>query len=150
MHLVGVGRIDLVNYSTCLHRLARVMTLPAHSGNWNNNNCNGGRQERREGGPGHCQTNNLCCWSARSGYGLRGGPRHVCLGGEQRPGNWAMDINNAVGRSSSNEARETEDVLGTIAGGGGEGSAVASTQGGGNGDRPRPHPLPCLHCGRHW
>ncbi len=30
MHLVGIGRVKLVNYSICLHRYARVVALPAH------------------------------------------------------------------------------------------------------------------------
>jgi hypothetical protein len=86
MHLAGVGRVNLVNYSTCPHRLARVVVLSTHLVTREDNNCNGGRLEQSGGGPGHCQTHNLSCWSACSRDGLRGGPRHVRLGGEQRPG----------------------------------------------------------------
>ncbi len=81
-HLAGTGRVNLANYSTCLHRLARVAALPAHSGGRDNNNCNGGGTERSRGGPGRCWTQNLRCWCARSRDGLWGGPRLVCFGGE--------------------------------------------------------------------
>jgi hypothetical protein len=42
MHLAGASRINLANYSTCLHRLARVVALPAHPDGQDDNNCNGG------------------------------------------------------------------------------------------------------------
>jgi hypothetical protein len=41
MHLAGMSRVNLVNYSTFLHKLARVVALPVHSGNWDNNESNG-------------------------------------------------------------------------------------------------------------
>jgi hypothetical protein len=46
MHLVGVGRGNLANYSTGLHRLARVVALPVPPGSQDDNNCNGGRPKR--------------------------------------------------------------------------------------------------------
>ncbi len=38
MHLVGTGRVNLVIFSTCLHRLARVVALPTHPCNQDHNN----------------------------------------------------------------------------------------------------------------
>jgi hypothetical protein len=46
MHLAGAGRVTSANYSTCLHRLVRVMALPAHPGGWEDNNCDGGGMEQ--------------------------------------------------------------------------------------------------------
>jgi hypothetical protein len=43
-HLTGTGRVNLANYSTCLHRLIRMMASPARGRD--NNDCNGGRLER--------------------------------------------------------------------------------------------------------
>ncbi len=37
MHLAGVSRVNLVNNSTCLHRLARGVALPMSPGNWDDN-----------------------------------------------------------------------------------------------------------------
>ncbi len=37
MHLAGAGRVNLLNNSTCLHRLARVVALSVHPGNWDDN-----------------------------------------------------------------------------------------------------------------
>ncbi len=37
MYLAGAGRVDSVNYSTCLHMLARVVALPAHPDDRDNN-----------------------------------------------------------------------------------------------------------------
>ncbi len=37
MHLAGVGKVNLVNYSTCLHRLARVVASLAHPGDRDDN-----------------------------------------------------------------------------------------------------------------
>jgi hypothetical protein len=85
MHLAGAGRVNSANYSTCLHRLARVVALPTHPGSQDDNNYNGGGPEQSRGGPGHCRTRNLCCWCARSGDGLQGGLGHVRFGGKQRP-----------------------------------------------------------------
>jgi hypothetical protein len=48
MHLAGAGRVNLVHYVTCLHRLARVMALPTHPGDQDNNDCNGDGPERNE------------------------------------------------------------------------------------------------------
>ncbi len=45
MHLEGVGRVDLVHYSTCLRRLARVVASPVHPGDRDNNDCNSGGPE---------------------------------------------------------------------------------------------------------
>jgi hypothetical protein len=44
--------------------------------------------------------------------------------------NWAMNFGGMVGGGSGNKAREAEDVLGTIAGGGGGSGSIASTRGG--------------------
>ncbi len=33
MHLAGAGRVNLVNFSTCLYGLARVMVSPVHPSN---------------------------------------------------------------------------------------------------------------------
>ncbi len=85
MHLAGVGRVNLVNFSTCLHRHTRVVAMPAYPVDWGGNNGNGNRLERSRGGPGRCQTRNLHCWCARIGDGLWGGPGHVCLEGKQHP-----------------------------------------------------------------
>jgi hypothetical protein len=75
MHLMGMGRVNLANYSTCLHRLIRMMALPAHLGSRDNNDCNGGRLEWSGEGPVHCLTCNLRCWYACSKDGQWGGPR---------------------------------------------------------------------------
>ncbi len=64
-HMAGAGRINSANYSTCWHRLARVVALPTHPGGWDNNDCNDGGTERSGGGPGRCRTHNLCCWCVR-------------------------------------------------------------------------------------
>ncbi len=85
-HLVGAGRVNLVKYSTCLHRLTRVVALPAHPCDWDDNNCNCSGMEQTRRGPGGCRTHDLHCWCARSRDGLRGGPGHTNLGGEQLPG----------------------------------------------------------------
>ncbi len=45
-HLAGAGRVNLVNFSTCLHRLARVAATPTHPVNWDNSDGNGGRPEQ--------------------------------------------------------------------------------------------------------
>jgi hypothetical protein len=42
-HLAGMGRVNSVNYSTCLHRLARMVALSAHPSGLVDNNCDGGR-----------------------------------------------------------------------------------------------------------
>jgi hypothetical protein len=44
-HLVGASRVKSVNYSTCLHRLTRVVVLPAHPGNREDNDGNSNRPE---------------------------------------------------------------------------------------------------------
>jgi hypothetical protein len=36
-HLAGAGRVNLANYPTCLHRLARVVASHAHPGGQENN-----------------------------------------------------------------------------------------------------------------
>ncbi len=69
-HLVGAGRVNSANYSTCLHRLAWVEASPAHPGGWDNNNYNGGGLEQSRGGPWHCWTRDLRSWCARSKDGL--------------------------------------------------------------------------------
>jgi hypothetical protein len=50
-HLAGTGRVYLVNDSTCLHRLVRVVRLSNHPGDWINNNCNGSKLEQSGGVP---------------------------------------------------------------------------------------------------
>ena len=57
-HLAGTGRVNLANYSTCLHRLARAVAFPAHPGGWEDNDCNDGRLERSGEGPGCCLIHN--------------------------------------------------------------------------------------------
>jgi hypothetical protein len=85
-HLAGTGRVKSANYSTCMHRLARVVASPMHPGSRDNNDCNGSGPELRGGGSGRYRTRNLRCWCVRSRYGLQGGPGPVCLGGEQHQG----------------------------------------------------------------
>jgi hypothetical protein len=83
MHLAGASRVNLVNYSTCLHGLARVVALTTHSSDRDNNDCNGNGPERSGGGPGRCQTCNLGCWCVCSKDSLWSRPGHISLGGEQ-------------------------------------------------------------------
>jgi hypothetical protein len=45
MHLASADRVNLDNYATCLYRLARVVALPAHPDNRDDNDCNGSRLE---------------------------------------------------------------------------------------------------------
>jgi hypothetical protein len=61
-HLAGAGRVNLVNFSTFPHRLARVVALPAHSHDLDENDSNGNGPEQSGGGPGHCRTRNMRCW----------------------------------------------------------------------------------------
>jgi hypothetical protein len=46
MHLAGVGRINSVNFSTCLHRLTRVAAIPVQSVDPGDIDSDGGRPER--------------------------------------------------------------------------------------------------------
>jgi hypothetical protein len=133
MHLAGAGRVNLVNYSTCLHRLTRVVASPAHPCNQDDNACTGGRPERSGGGPG--AVGRAICTVGVTAAEMACG---VDLGTsilEGREGsnvlaNWAKDIGGRVGGGGGNKAVEAEDVLGAITGGGGGGSPVASTLGG--------------------
>ncbi len=61
MHLAGMGRVNLVNFSTYLHRLARVVAMPMHPVNRDDNNINDDGLERSGVGPGHCRTRILRC-----------------------------------------------------------------------------------------
>jgi hypothetical protein len=130
MHLVGAGRINSVNYSTCLHRLARVVTTYTHLVNWEDINVDGGVPKWSKGGSGHCRTCNLRCWYAHRADGLRVGPGHICPGGEQHPGKLGNGHQWQGGQGQRNEAGEADDILGTITGGGGGRGANASAQGG--------------------
>jgi hypothetical protein len=60
--------------------------------------------------------------------------------------NWSTDIGGAVGRGSSNNAGEAENVLGAIPGCGGSSSSVMSTRGRWQRQSPKhpPRPLPVL------
>jgi hypothetical protein len=151
MHVAGMGRVDLVNYSTCLHRLARVVALPTHPSNWDDNDCDGGGPEWSAEGLGCCLSCNLLCWCARSGDGLQGGPVHVRLGGEQRPGklgnrHWR---HGRWGRRHQGEGcrgcpwhhcwwRGRREAPPQVPGANG------------NEYRLSPHPCPCLHRRHHW
>ncbi len=53
-HLAGADRVNSANIATCLHRIAKVMLLPVHPGDQNNNDGNGGGPEWSRGGSGHC------------------------------------------------------------------------------------------------
>jgi hypothetical protein len=46
MHLEGTGRVNLAKYTTCLHRLARVVALPVHPSGQEDNDCNGSGLEQ--------------------------------------------------------------------------------------------------------
>ncbi len=129
MHQVGAGRVNLINYSTCLHRLARMVASPAHPSNQEDNNCNGGRQNGAEEaqvtvGPAICAAGVL---AAEMAWGVD--LDTSVLEGSNVLADWAIDIGGTMGGGSGNEAREAEDVLGTIAGGRGSGGAVASAWG---------------------
>jgi hypothetical protein len=69
-HPADAGRVNLANYSTCLHRLARVAASSMHPGSQDNKDRNGGGPEQSRGGPGSFWTSNLRCWCACSGDGL--------------------------------------------------------------------------------
>jgi hypothetical protein len=45
MHLASTDRVNLVNFSTCLLRLAGVVVFPMHPGNQDDNDGNGGGPE---------------------------------------------------------------------------------------------------------
>jgi hypothetical protein len=86
MHLVDASRVNWVNFSIYLHRLARVVATLAHPVDRDDKDSNGSRLEGSGGGPGRSWTYNLHYLCAHSRDGLQGGPWHVCLGGEQHPG----------------------------------------------------------------
>jgi hypothetical protein len=57
-HLMDVGRVKLVNYSSFLHRLTRVVASPTHPSYQDDNDCNGGMPKQNGGGLGGCLIHN--------------------------------------------------------------------------------------------
>jgi hypothetical protein len=116
--------------------------LPAHPGNWEDNDGSGGGMEQSRGGPGHCRTCVLHCWSACSGDDSGVDPGESVLEGSNVLAYWSTDIGGKVGGCSGNVAGGAEDVLGTIAGGGCGSTAVPSAQGRWQQQLPKPLSLP--------
>jgi hypothetical protein len=132
MHLVGAGRVNLVNFSTCLHRLTRVAATPAHPFDRDDKDGDGSSLERSRAedsqgtaGPTICAAGVL---AAKMAYGMD--PGISILEGSNVLANWAMDIGSVVGGGSGDKVGEAKDILGAIAGSRGGGSAITSTQGG--------------------
>ncbi len=139
-HLVGAGRVNSANYSTCLHRLSRVVALPAHPCGQDNKDCDGGETEQSGGGQGRCWTHNLCCWCARSGDGLQGGPRHVSFGGEGRPEKLGTELWRCGegGVVATRPGRQGMSLAPLPAGSG----SIATARGGRRWQLPEPKPPP--------
>jgi hypothetical protein len=141
-HLAGMGRVNLVNYSNCLHRLARVVALPVHPSNQDDNNYNGGRSEWSEGGPGTVQPAMRAAGVPTLEMACGVDPGTSVFKGSNVLANWATDICMVVGGGNGNKAGEAEDILGAITSGGGDSSAVASAWGGWRRQLTKPLPLP--------
>jgi hypothetical protein len=124
MHLAGTGRVNSVNHSTGLHRLAwvvalltrRILTATAMG------------QSRAEEGQGAVRL--MICTAGVPAVEMACGvdPGTSILEGSNIQENWATDFGGAVGRGRGNKAGEAEDVLGTIAGGRGSSGFVASAR----------------------
>ncbi len=130
MHLVGAGRVNLANYSTCLHRLARVVVLPMRPGSRDDSDAMAAGWSRAEEGqraviPAICAadvpTVEMAC---RVDLGKS------VLEGSNIKENWATNFGGVVGGGGGNKAGEVEDVLDAITSGGGGSGSIMSTQGG--------------------
>jgi hypothetical protein len=141
MHLAGAGKVDLVNYSTCLHRLTRVMASPTHPSDREKDNCKRGGPERSREGTGHCWTCDLRCWCATAEMACGMDPGTSVLEGSNVMANRA-NIGGTVGGGGGNKAGEAEDVLGAVAGGGDGRGSVACPLGGQQLRSPKPLPPP--------
>ncbi len=150
MHLAGTGRVNSANYSTCLHRLARVVALPTHPGGPEYNDCNGGRPEWSRRGPGHCRIRNLCCWcvAAEMACGVDRGMS--ILEGSDIQKNWATDFGGVVAGVVAMRPGRQRTSLAPLPAVGAVAAPLRPAEADGNGDHPNPSPRPCLHCGRHW
>jgi hypothetical protein len=128
MHLAGAGRVKLVNYSTCLHRLARVVALPAHPGGREDKNCDGNGPEQSGVEEGQGAVGPVICTAgvptAEMDWGMDLGTS--ALEGSNVQDDWAMDFGSVVGGGGGNEEGEAEDVLGAIIGGGGGSGSIPS------------------------
>ncbi len=142
-HLAGAGRVNSANYSTCLHRLARMVALPAHPSGRNNNDCNGGRQSgAEEAGNGAVEPAISAAGVPTAEMACGVDPGTSVLEGSNVQENWATDFSCMVGGGSGGKAKEAEDILGAIASGMGGSSSIASTRGGRQWRSPKPPPLP--------
>ncbi len=147
-HLAGMGRVNLVNFSTCPHRLARVVVLPVHpatgttmtttAGGWR------GAERRRARVLLDPQFALPVCLQQRWPAGLTWAHRYW-----RGATSWQTGQQTLVAQWEGVVATrpgEVEDVLGTIAGGGGGcvgGShAVASSWGKQQKQLPKPLPPP--------
>ena len=125
-HLAGAGRVNSVNFSTCLHRLAKIASA-------NNNGGNSGDddpEKRRARALSDPRFALLVCSMAEMACGVD--PNTSVRAGNDILASWTKDVDGTLGGGSSaalieDEMEEADDVLDAIANGGG---GVANARGG--------------------
>lgn len=122
-HLAGAGRINSVNFSTCLHRLAKIVstssstlrTTKTNDRKANNNNADNDLERKRAHALSDPRFALLVCAMAEMACGVD--PTITVLEGKEVLVKWTKDVAKVAG-NNGNEMEEADDVLDAIAGGG--------------------------------
>ncbi len=144
MHLACTSRVNLVNFSSCLHRLPGWRYCPRTLATVTATMAMAmGQSGAEEGqgtfGPAICAAH---VPAAKMACGVD--PSTSILEWSDVQKNWATDFGGVVGggRGGGNKAGDPKEVLCTIAGGGGGNSSIATARGGWRWRLPKPLPLP--------